>query len=313
MLLKPLTTSGRVLGATFALTQGLILLPGAGAARAASFVRGDTNETGKLEITDAILTLQYLFQGKGDAVRCLDAADTDDDGAVGLPDAILGLTYLFRAGREPPGPFPACGTDQSADELDCAANGACATESITFFDITLEADGVFWVVDRSGTFAGNGALGLAKQQIVATMESLNDSTWFGVLFVDKGVLKFPAGDHPAQANDEMRASGVAFVQGVAGGAGSCDIAGLLESLQFAERTGTHGSVIFYVGNGGGTCPGWNGEAAYLEEMRRSFKEANQGLAQLHTVGIGPLGPVSEQHLRDLAEQNGGQLHLVPLR
>src|SRR5262245_15910667 len=116
-------------------TSALALFLPAGATPAASFVRGDTNETGKLEITDAIHTLQYLFQGKGDTLRCLDAADADDDGAVGLPDAILGLNYLFRAGSAPPAPYPACGTDPTADELDCAANEGCGGSTITFFDI----------------------------------------------------------------------------------------------------------------------------------------------------------------------------------
>src|SRR5262245_54889784 len=138
------------------MTAALALLLPAGAAPAAGFVRGDTNETGKLEITDAIHTLQYLFQGKGDAVRCLDAADADDDGAVGLPDAILGLSYLFRAGSAPPAPFPGCGEDPTADELDCVTNAACGGSTVTYFDIAVQAEGVFWVVDRSGTFQDSG-------------------------------------------------------------------------------------------------------------------------------------------------------------
>lgn len=45
-----------------------------------TFFRGDVDESGGLEITDAIRIFRFLFLGDGGSVRCLDAADVDDDG-----------------------------------------------------------------------------------------------------------------------------------------------------------------------------------------------------------------------------------------
>ncbi|MBI4600386.1 MAG: hypothetical protein HY721_00355 [Planctomycetes bacterium] len=149
--------------------------------------------------------------------------------------------------------------------------------------------------------------------VLESIESLDDGKWFGAIFVDKGVIRFPSGENPARADDETRASGVAFVNSVFSGAGSCDLPGLLVALQFAEKTAATSNVIFYVTDGGGTCPGSTSEGEYLTEMRRVFTEANRGLAQLHTVAPVLIGETQEQHLRDFAELNGGQFHQIPPR
>lgn len=81
------------------------------------FVRGDTNTDGRVDISDAIATLGYLFLGRG--ASCLDALDSDDDGSVLLTDAVVILQYLFRAGPAPAQPFPSPGIDPTADDLGC--------------------------------------------------------------------------------------------------------------------------------------------------------------------------------------------------
>ena len=43
-----------------------------------SFVRGDANGDGAVDVADAISSLSYLFQAG--ALDCLDAGDTNDDG-----------------------------------------------------------------------------------------------------------------------------------------------------------------------------------------------------------------------------------------
>src|SRR5688572_18861370 len=128
-------------------------LPAAGT----GFVRGDVNESGAIELTDAILSLQFLFQGNADAVRCADAGDSDDDGFLGIADAIFSLSHLFRGESAPPTPFPDCGEDPTADELGCAAGKVCGAEGeLTFLGISLAAEGVYFVIDRSGSFVGAG-------------------------------------------------------------------------------------------------------------------------------------------------------------
>ncbi|MGE4618267.1 MAG: hypothetical protein AAEJ04_00500 [Planctomycetota bacterium] len=83
------------------------------------FKRGDVNSDGTLDISDAIGTLNYLFQNL--AVVCLDAVDTNDDAAVDISDAVSVLNYIFAGGLPPapPGPLE-CGVDTTDDGLDCA-------------------------------------------------------------------------------------------------------------------------------------------------------------------------------------------------
>jgi hypothetical protein len=83
------------------------------------FVRGDSNGDGKLDISDPVATLGYLFLGGG--MNCADAADFNDDGDLVLSDAVALLDFLFRAGRAPAAPYPTAGADPTpSDALDCA-------------------------------------------------------------------------------------------------------------------------------------------------------------------------------------------------
>ena len=56
---------------------------------------------------------------------CLDAADVDDSGRVDLTDAIGLLQFLFLGGAGPRSPFPGCGADPSEDGLGCATLPPC--------------------------------------------------------------------------------------------------------------------------------------------------------------------------------------------
>jgi hypothetical protein len=80
------------------------------------FLRGDADENGAVNISDAIHTLNYLFGGTG-VLACLDAADITDDGKVDISDAAFTLSFLFRSGPYPPPPYPDPGLDPTDDEL----------------------------------------------------------------------------------------------------------------------------------------------------------------------------------------------------
>lgn len=82
-----------------------------------TFLRGDTNGDGVLDLSDAIATLAYLFLGG--ETDCVDAADVDDDGRILLTDPIAALGWLFQGGDPPPPPFPAPGVDPTPDALGC--------------------------------------------------------------------------------------------------------------------------------------------------------------------------------------------------
>jgi hypothetical protein len=85
------------------------------------FRRGDADGSGKLDLTDAIATLQFLYMGYT-APACKDAADTDDSGILDLTDAIASLQFQFMGGTAPADPGPTnCGPDPTpGDEYtDC--------------------------------------------------------------------------------------------------------------------------------------------------------------------------------------------------
>jgi hypothetical protein len=89
------------------------------------FKRGDADGSGKLDLTDAISTLQFLYMGYT-APSCKDAADTDDSGNLDLTDAISSLQFQFMGGTPPAAPGPTtCGADPTpGDEYtDCTYPG----------------------------------------------------------------------------------------------------------------------------------------------------------------------------------------------
>lgn len=83
------------------------------------FRRGDANNDGGLDISDAIFLLAELFS-LGTPAGCRDAADANDDGEVDIADAVLVLDTLFGTGTPVPAPGPfECGVDPSADGIGC--------------------------------------------------------------------------------------------------------------------------------------------------------------------------------------------------
>lgn len=84
----------------------------------APFRRGDWNQDGRRDLTDAVALLAWLFEG-AEAHGCDVAGDVDDDGRLGITDPIRLLHHLFRGGAPPPEPFESCGEDPTADDLPC--------------------------------------------------------------------------------------------------------------------------------------------------------------------------------------------------
>jgi hypothetical protein len=91
-----------------------------------TFVRGDANSDGSINLTDGVVPLLYLFSG-GAEPACLDATDTNDTGTVEITDAIIIFSWLFSGGGAPAEPSPLspgysadeCGEDLSEDGLGC--------------------------------------------------------------------------------------------------------------------------------------------------------------------------------------------------
>jgi len=274
---------------------------------AADFLRGDVDGSGRLAVSDAIRILAHLFRGDASAVPCVDAADADDSGAIDLADAIHLLSGLFLGGPAPAAPFPGCGPDPTEDPLGCEE--ACPPLSV-YFGKEFRADGLFFVIDRSGTMQDNGELARAKRETEQLIEALPLGLEFGVIFSDRGLTRFPANDLPAESTDEMKASALAFIRAVPGGSGSCDLPSLLRALEFARTSRARSPAVFYVTDGGGTCQGGE-ESLYLDRMREEVTAQNVGLTRIHTFQVDPGRVLQDRHLEELALRNGGTYTPLP--
>ena len=81
-----------------------------------SFIRGDYNTDGQVNISDPIFFLTRLFLGG--APGCSeDTGDSDDNGKLDISDAIVTLGHLFLGKPPLPAPFPLCGDDPNSDSL----------------------------------------------------------------------------------------------------------------------------------------------------------------------------------------------------
>ena len=90
-----------------------------------TFSRGDANQDGGVDLSDAIAILGDLFLGAAEP-RCLDSADVNDDGRVELTDAVSIVVFLFGAGDEPAPPRRCSGIDPTPDDrLTCESYAAC--------------------------------------------------------------------------------------------------------------------------------------------------------------------------------------------
>ena len=92
------------------------------------FHRGDADDDGGLNITDAFFILSFLFSS-GRTPSCREAADADDDGAINITDGVYLLSFLFSSGEAPPLPGPPelpCGPDpEGSGDLGCESYSGC--------------------------------------------------------------------------------------------------------------------------------------------------------------------------------------------
>ncbi len=103
-----------------------------------SFRRADANADGDVDVSDAISTLSWLFEG-GEQPTCLDAADSNDDGVADISDPIFTLNALFL--EAPPIPHPGtetCDRDPTPDDLGCDGYAPCQCGGIGGFSCASE-------------------------------------------------------------------------------------------------------------------------------------------------------------------------------
>jgi hypothetical protein len=89
------------------------------------FRRGYINRDSKVDISDAIYLLSWLFAGTTPP-SCMAAANANGQGNVDLSDAVWLLNWVFLGGPRPPDPFSACGeAPPGSYPLSCVSQPAC--------------------------------------------------------------------------------------------------------------------------------------------------------------------------------------------
>jgi hypothetical protein len=82
------------------------------------FLRGDCNDDGGVNISDAICILGWLFLGEEEPA-CVAVTNANGDEGADLSDAVYLLRYLFLGSPPPVEPFPDCGPMPDDEELAC--------------------------------------------------------------------------------------------------------------------------------------------------------------------------------------------------
>ncbi len=98
-------------------------IPTGGGTMLKPFLRAHVNADSRVDLSDAVFLLQWLFRG-GEEPDCFQAADTNDDNRADLSDAVFLLNHLFAGGPQPAAPFSGtntgCGPDPTpGGALDC--------------------------------------------------------------------------------------------------------------------------------------------------------------------------------------------------
>jgi len=94
---------------------------GAANCQGVSYVRGDANADGAVNISDSVFVLGFLFTG-GEEPTCMVSADVNADGGLNITDGIFGLNFLFLGGLPIP---PPNSCTPAAPEDDCESFAPC--------------------------------------------------------------------------------------------------------------------------------------------------------------------------------------------
>lgn len=87
-----------------------------------SFLRGDANIDGKVDISD-LMAISNFINNRG-TLDCKDAGDINDDGEISMADLFYLRSWLFLGGSPPKYPFPERGFDDfTEDGLGCGFYG----------------------------------------------------------------------------------------------------------------------------------------------------------------------------------------------
>jgi hypothetical protein len=277
-----------------------LLLAGAPCGRLMSgtFLPGDVNSSGSVNVTDAIGIFRHLFLGDSALVSCLAAADVDGNARIDLSDGIGLLSYLFLGGEPPVSPLlPGCSVEPRDNPLSCEFSLPCSKR------------GFFFVLSKDGSMQEGTKFKRLQEEVVRAIQGLDDEDEFGVVFYDASMVKFPIKGTPAQGGAAMKSAAIAFVLSTVPGHGTCPKPALITGLSFARESTAGEKSIVFISDGFTTCPN-NDPAVYGQETLAEVASRNVDHVPIHAICVGPPGSVDENFMRRIAADSGGTFRRI---
>jgi hypothetical protein len=207
-------------------------------------------------------------------------------GAGGLPRTATGMERLLAASGSGPAAPP-------------AASGG-GTGATNFLGVEDQGRRFVYLIDSSSSMADYGAFRVAKMELLASLERLNETQQFQVIFCNsETALKLDAGRFGMFfGTDSQRLEVRLQIAGIHTDAGTNHEKGLLAALDFNP------DVIFFLSDAG--------EPYLTAKQLDAIKRRNRGGARIHCIefGRGPLlltnGQPPPNFLTKLAAQNDGR-------
>ncbi len=174
-------------------------------------------------------------------------------------------------------------------------SAAAGQGETSFFNIRARGTRFVYVLDRSGSMASYHALQVAKAELLASLESLQPTQQFQIIFYNETPSELTLGSrkrHLFWATDINRTLARQFIASIQADGGTDHMLALRRALRYGPEH------IFFLTDA--DQPQLT--AADLDEIRR----LNHGRAKIHCIefGRGPPVPV-DNFLKRLARQTGG--------
>lgn len=181
-----------------------------------------------------------------------------------------------------------------------------APHFLTFYGQQYEGDGIFYVVDRSGSMGTSGELRVAKREVIRGIRGFSRRIQFAVIFFGSKLERFPESKTPVWATAAMRGAAISFVVRQRAVGNTCVKTALIAALDYARNSSVERNLIILLTDGGGTCHK-QAEVLYLAEVIRAVRRRNRPrCAEINTVGVLEVSELGERFLRELAELGRGR-------